>query len=234
MIVREAITSSVACIAEAAVLLFADEAIHVHSPAITVVSAVGAACVAEETFLSVLFDSEVEDRSLVSVVDARDASHIALPVVSLYLIDNLGRQVLEDQIAVVAEELFSVNKDLTDILAVEREVSVLVLHDAGQLLDEVFHHRAVGKLEGVGVVGHRIVDDCHFRQFAFHNGLSHQGCIFAHHHVGHLVVAGLLGQGEFELLRLEAHERHLKRVGGGRNARQEELPVLLRHRASNH
>ena len=177
---------------------------------------------------------EVEHRSLVPIVDACDASHVALSVVGLHLIDNFGRQVLQNQVAVVAEELLSVDQDLTDVLAVEGEVAVLVLHDSWQLLDEVFHHRAFRELEGIGVVGHRIVDDRHLRQLAFHDSLGHKGSILAHHHVGHLVVARLLGQRELELLRLEAHERHLKGVGGGRDGGQDELSVLLGCSAGNH
>ena len=217
-----------------AVLLVSSEAIDVQVAAVSVVGAVSAVCSAEETFLPILFDSEVEHSSLVSVVDACDASHIALSVVGLHLIDNLGRQVLQDKVAVVAEELFSINEDLTDVLAVERVASVLVLHDAWQLLDEILHHRPFWELEGISVVGHRIVDDGHLRQFAFHNGFSHNRRILSHHHIRHLVVARLLGQSEFELLRLEAHERHLKCVGGGRNSGQDELSVLLRRSAGNH
>ena len=196
--------------------------------------AVGSVCSSEEAFLLVLLDGEVEDGPLVAVVDARDAGHVALPVVGLHLIDDFSGHVLQDHVAVVAEELLSIDEYLTDGLAVEREASVLVLHDAGQLLDEVLHHRPFGQLEGVGIVGYRIIDHRHLRQLAFHDGLRHHRRVFAHHDVGHLEVARLLGQRQLEFLHLVAHERHLQRVSGRRDAGQQELAVLLRRGAGYH
>ena len=210
LVVGQTVAPRVVGVTDEAVLLLTSEAVEVEVAVVAVVRAVGSVCSSEEAFLLVLLDGEVEDGPLVAVVDARDAGHVALPVVGLHLIDDFSGHVLQDHVAVVAEELLTIDEYLTDGLAVEREASVLVLHDAGQL-----HHR-------------------HLRQLAFHDGLRHHRRVFAHHDVGHLEVARLLGQRQLELLHLVAHERHLQRVCGRRDAGQQELAVLLRRGAGYH
>ena len=234
LIVAQTVALSVVRTSHKAVFFVTSEAVDVQVSAVSVVSAVSPVGSAKQTFLPVLLDSEVEHSPLVPVVNTCDSSHVALAVVSLHLIHDFGRQVLEHQIPVVAEELLAVHQNLTDVLAVESVVAVLVLNNSRQLLDEVFHHRTLGQFEGIRVIGHRIVYHRHFWQFALHNGFGHNRSILSHHHIRNLVVARLLRQDEFELLRLEAHERNLKGIGGSRNSGQDELSVLLSGGAGNH
>ena len=227
LVVVQSVSSCIVCVAYEAEFLVSLEGVDVHAAVVSVVCAVGGVGVAEESFLFVFFDGDVEYGAFVAVVDACDACHVAFFVVGFDFVDDFGGYVLEYEVSVVAEELFSVHEYLADVFAVECESSVFVYDDARQFLDEFFHHGAFGQFEGVGVVGDGVVDYGHFWQFAFDYGFGHDGCVLAHHDVGYLEVAGALWQVEFELLCLEAHERYLQGVCGGGDAGQEVLAVLL-------
>ena len=190
-------------------LLVALERVDVRAAVVALMCTICSIDITEEPLFLVLLDGEVEYGPFVAVVDARDAGHIALSVVSLHFIDNLGGNVLEHQVAVVSEELLAVHKNLADVLAVEGIVAVIIYHDARQFLDEVFHHRAFRQFECIGIIGHRIVHNCHLRQFPFYDSFCHYCRILAHHDVCHLEIARALRQGQLELLLLKTHERYL-------------------------
>ena len=106
-----------------------------------------------------LVDGQVDDRLLLSVVDAGELRLLRLLLDHFHLVDNLGRQVLGGQLRIVQEERLSVDGDLRNGLAVLRNGTVLGDLHAGQLLEQVLQHVVLRRPERGGVVLHRIFLD---------------------------------------------------------------------------
>ena len=138
--VCHAVSAGVVGIPDDGELLFSFKAVHIGASVIAVRRAVTAFQLAEPSFLLVLLDGKVKHRLFVSVIYSRHPCQVALPVIRLYLINNIRRQVLHHQFAVVAEEFLAVHQNLAHGLAVPRQASVFLFHHSGQAFHQVFHH----------------------------------------------------------------------------------------------
>ena len=94
---------------------------------------------------------DVHHVALVAHVAAHGLAALALALVDLDLAHDVGRQVLQGQLGVAVEEVLAAEQDVLDVAAVDVDPSVAQL-GAGELFDEVVEHRAVGQVEGVGVI----------------------------------------------------------------------------------
>ena len=129
--------------------------------------------------------------------------------IGLHLIHNLRRYILQHQLLVVVEEHLTIYQNLLHFLAVVGNLAFVVNHDARQLLNQLFHHRAWRERERRCIVHHGVIHQRHLRQFAFHHRLCQQLGILLHQDILHLLVAALACQGEGKGLSLVAHVGHL-------------------------
>ena len=113
--------------------------------------AVGQVGVERPRTLVVGFQVDVHHVALVAHVAAHGLAALALALVDLDLAHDVGRQVLQGQLGVAVEEVLAAEQDVLDVAAVDVDPSVAQL-GAGELFDEVVEHRAVGQVEGVGVI----------------------------------------------------------------------------------
>ena len=233
LVIGKSVALRIACIAISRELLVAEEMVDHHTTRIAVVSTIGTVDVAKPSALAVLLNRKVKDCTFLSIVHTSDACEVALSVVGLHLIDDLGRKVLQDDIAVRAIELLTIDQELLHLLAVPCIGTIVVDHDAWEFLDKFLHESPLLQLEGIGIIHHGIVDHRHLWQFAFDHGLSHNLGILTHHDVLHSKVACATRQGKGELHFLEADEGDLQDIVASLDIGQDELAALL-HEGTSH
>ena len=145
----------------------AQEGVAAEAPVVEVVvggrDVVSEACgeAADDTVHHALRHGEVDDRLLLSVVDAGELGLLGLLADDLELLDQLGGDVLRGDLGIVEEERLALHGDLADGLAVDRDRTVVGDFDARHLLEEVDQIVVVGGEEGRGVVLDRIFLDDH-------------------------------------------------------------------------
>ena len=119
------------------------------------VAVLGAVCkvgIGKHTTVHTLLQTEVEHRLFVAVVNARNLCKVALLVVSLNLVDNACRQILHGSLGVAHHKLLAVHLNLLNLLAVDRNLAVVVNLCAGQTLHQLLNGRAFGCAERRGVI----------------------------------------------------------------------------------
>ena len=97
-------------------------------------------------------DAQVDDLLFFTVVDAGKFGLLRFLLDNLELVDDLGGNVLGGQLGIVQEEGLAVDGYLGDSLAVVGYGTVFAHFNAGKLLEKVFQHVAVGRLERRGIV----------------------------------------------------------------------------------
>ncbi len=147
-------------------------------------------------------------------------------VIDLHLLDHVGGQVVEHDLAVFGEEVLAVKQQALHILAVDIDAAVVLQFHAGQLTDESVEHASLGELEGIGVEDERValVVELDLRCLDLHLAEAHRlGCTL-HQQVGskaHGLVSTrlcLLGRQQHVggLIAVELGlEQHVLHVGGG-------------------
>ena len=116
---------------------------------------------ADDALHHALGHGEVDDRLLLSVVDAGKLGLLGLLADDLELLDQLGGDVLRGDLGIVEEERLALHRDLAHGLSVDRDRTVVGDLDARHLLEEVDQVVVVGREEGRGVVLDRIFLDDH-------------------------------------------------------------------------
>ena len=99
------------------------------------------------------------------VLDTKELILGGLLVVDGDVLHGVGGQVLQEQLAVVAEELLAVEQQVVDELAVVVDAAVAPQLYTRQLADEGIEHRAFGQDKGVGIIyqGVALVVELHLR-----------------------------------------------------------------------
>ena len=104
-------------------------------------------------------DGEVDDRLLLSVVDAGELSLLGLLADNLELLDELGGNVLGGNLRIIQEEGLALDGDLAHGLAVHRDRTVVGDLDARHLLEQVHQVVIVRGEERGGVILDRVFLD---------------------------------------------------------------------------
>ena len=86
------------------------------------------------------------------VLDAQPFVLVGLLIVDGDVLHGVGGQVLEHQLAVVAEELLAVKQQVVDELAVVVNAAVAFQLNTRQLADEGVEHRPLGQDKGIGII----------------------------------------------------------------------------------
>ena len=176
--------------------------------------------------LAVLLDGQVQHHSLLSVIDARDACCIALPVIGLYLVDHVGRQVLQGCLHVLPEELLSIHQYLRDGPAVQGIFPVLIYLHSGQLLHQFLHHRTFLHLEGIGVIHQSVITHRHLCHLPLHHRFTHQCGIFTQEHVAQQQAVGLARDAYAHVFIKESHAGEAHDEPAHRHVGEHILPVV--------
>ena len=116
---------------------------------------------ADDALHHALRHGEVDDRLLLSVVNAGKLGLLGLLADDLELLDQLGGDVLRGDLGIVQEERLALDRDLAHGLAIDRDRTVVGNLDARHLLEEVDQVVVVGRQEGRGVVLDGILLDDH-------------------------------------------------------------------------
>ena len=152
---------------------------HHGAHASTEVTAVGSDSeidIGHETLVHTWFDTEVEHRFFLSVLDTTDTREVALLIVGLDAVDDVGGQVLEGGLRVACHELLAIHEDLLDFLSVDLDGSVVIDLGTRETLHEFFHHRTFWCTEGAGIIHKGVGLQRHLRGPCRHRGaLQHDG-----------------------------------------------------------
>ena len=108
--------------------------------------------IGHETFVHTWFDTEVEHRLFLTVLDTTDAGEVALLIVGLDAVDDVGGQVLEGGLRVACHELLTIHEDLLHFLSVDLDGSVVIDLSTRETLHEFFHHRTFWRTEGTCII----------------------------------------------------------------------------------
>ena len=190
--------------------------------------------VAEPPLLHAGLHREVDHGLRVAVIEARKHGQIALLLVGLHLVDDLGRQVFGGRLGVVREELLAVDQYLFDLLSVHRHRALSAHLHARHLLQQILKHRPFGHLVRAGAILHRVVFDLHLHGAGRHDGFSQQHPVLGHRQPTH--VHGRLAARYVEPLveRVEPDVRHVQQVVALPDAHQVEVPLAVRDGALHH
>ena len=97
-------------------------------------------------------------------------------VIHLNLLHRVVRQVLQHQLVLPPKEVLAVQQQVLHFLAVDENLTLLVQLRAGHLTDERVEHRAVGHVEGIGIIHQRIAAIIHLYLRCRHHHLVE--CLF--------------------------------------------------------
>ena len=91
-------------------------------------------------------------------------------VIDLHILHHVGGQIVEHDLAVLGEEVLTVEEQTLHIFAVDIDAAVVLQFHAGQLTDKSIKHAAFGELERVGVEheGVAFVVELHLRGLDHH------------------------------------------------------------------
>ena len=192
-----------------------------------------------------LSQAEVEHRLLIAVIDAGDAAQVALLVVGTDALHDVGGQVLQRSLRVA--ELLVVHLDLAHRLTVDLDVAVVVHLGTGQALHQLLHHRALGGLEGIGIIYQRVALRLHAGNVLHHlDALQHLGVDFnlqraqlhgaaAHRHGAEQRLVAHVGDAQQEAaVARSRHLEHTVQVGHGVGHQRAVLLLQQGHRGLNH
>ena len=119
---------------------------------VAVVGAVAGVDGAEPAVVHAGLHGEVDYGFVFTIVYTRQAREVALAIDHLEFVHHIGGNIFRRHGGVVGEEIFSVDKDFLDFLAVGGDFSVGAHLDAREALEEIFDHRVGLSLISVGVV----------------------------------------------------------------------------------
>ena len=137
------------------------------SETITAINVEAPSCA--HTFLN----GQVKHRLLLAVIDAGDTRIIALTVIGLNIFHHVGLQVLQRHLGVGTEELFLIDEDLLDFLAVDLDRTFLGNFGARELLQQGFEVRAGRHTESVGIIYKGVGFHLHLCQLSRHERILH-------------------------------------------------------------
>ena len=162
-------------------------------------------------FVHARLDTEVEHRLLLTVVDTRHTGQVALLVVGLDTVDDVGRQVLQGRLGVAHHELLTIHQDLLHLLTVHLDGTVIAHLCTGQTFHELFHYRSLRCTEGGGVIYEGIRFQGHLRgACGDRRPFQHDGIGCQRDGTGTVVLSLL--DGELLGVGLEAHIGNLQGV----------------------
>ena len=108
-------------------------------------------------------------------------SLIGCLVIHLYLLHRVVWQVLQHQLVLATEEVLAVEQQVFHLSAIDEYLALFRQFRARHLLNQCVEHRAVGHVEGIGIIDKRIATIVHFH---------FRSC---HHHL----IKSLFGKGAF-------------------------------------
>ena len=91
--------------------------------------------------------AEVNDGLFVTVVDSCEFSLLGLLLDHLYLVDDLGRDILCRKLRVIEEECLAIDGDLLDSLTVSLDGTVCIHLYTREFLKKLLEHVVIGSLE---------------------------------------------------------------------------------------
>ena len=139
---------------------------------IAILSTIAHLGIADISFGVLFFQIHVHHIPLVAHVALHDARGDTSLVIDLDFAHRVGRQVLQRHLRTAAEEVASVHEQALDFLAVHENLSVLRQLRPRQPAHQRVEHRALGQIEGVGVIDNRVAPHHHldFRRLHGHFG----------------------------------------------------------------
>ena len=139
-----------------------------------------------------LFETEVQHRCFLIVLNTCDTGEVTLLVVGLHLVHNRCRQILHGRLRVARHELLSVHLHLTHLLTVDGHRTVVAHLSTWQFLHQFLHHGALWRTIGCSIIDSRVLYDCHAHSLS-RNGriLQHDG-IRAYHHLSEIHIGRIL------------------------------------------
>ena len=81
--------------------------------------------IGHQTFVHTFLDTEVEHGFFLTILNAADTGEVALLVVGLDALNDVGGQVLQGCLRVACHELLTIDEDLLDLLTVDLDGSVV-------------------------------------------------------------------------------------------------------------
>ena len=177
---------------------------------IAVLGTCGEVGIGHDTLVHACLDAEVEHRLFLTVFNTGDTGKVALLVVGLDAVDDVRGQVLHGGLRVASHELFTVNKDLLHLLAIDLDGSVVADLCTWQTAHQFFGHRSFRCTEGIGIIDKGIGLERHLLGTGRHRGtLQHDGIGFQFDRAGMIV---FVLQRDLLRVGLETHIGHLQGI----------------------
>ena len=179
-----------------------------------------------------LLDGEIEHRLLLSVLNTRDASLVALLIVELHVLDDGDRQVLQRRLHITEHELLTVEQDLLHLLAIHGDITILIHLSTRHTFDELLNGRAFRCTEGIRVIHQRVFLHHHLRSLCCDNGLFQHHALRRHPQTAQFLVL-VTPQCHLTLDGLVTYGGNLQTVGTVRWCLDREITLVVTHRSTH-
>ena len=94
----------------------------------------------EPTIVHTFLHGEVEHCFVFAIINTRDTAQVALAVVCLNPVDDIGWEILEGDVLVVDKEFFTIHEHLLHFLTIDFDGTIIVNRSTWKLLYEVLQH----------------------------------------------------------------------------------------------
>ena len=158
-----------------------------------------------------LLDTEIEHRLFLTVLDTRHASQIALLVVGLNAVDNIGRQILQGSLGIASHKLFTVDEDFLYLLTVNLNCTIVAHLCTRYSSYQFLYNRTFWCTESGSIIDEGIGFHRYFR------GMGCYGSTFQHDSIwlqgdGTCLIVLAIFQRNFLGVSFETHVGNLQRI----------------------
>ena len=143
---------------------------------ITILGTNGKVGIGHNALVHTLLDTEVEHGFFLAILDTRNTGQIALLIVSLNAVDNIGRQVLDSGLGIASHELLTIYKNLLNLFTINLDSTVVAHLGTWQTLNQLLDNRALGSTECSCIIYKGVGLECYLRCTSRNGGsLQHDG-----------------------------------------------------------
>ena len=136
------------------------------------------------TFLN----AEVEHRLFLTIIDTADTCLVALHVVGLHTLYNIGGQVLQRCLGIACHKLLAIDHNLLHLLAIDGNLAVIVNLGTRQSFHQLLQHSTLRRSVGRSIIDKGVGLDNDLRRLTGHHGIVQHHGIGLHDHGAHVEV----------------------------------------------
>ena len=141
--------------------------------------------VGHQTLVHTLLHTEVEHGLFLAIIDTGYLREVTLLIVSLNLVDDAGRQVLQGSLGITRHKLLAIHENLLHFLTIDFDGTVVADLCTRQTLDEFLYHRTFRCTVGSRIIDEGILLQVHLLSHGSNHGTFQHNRLGTHHHLAH-------------------------------------------------